>query len=104
MILPPDLGWLAVVGVAAQLLDRAIGSRNAITASTLLVTLTVNAVLSLQLGRWAYEAPLALFLGAVAGAPLATWLGRQLPRGAAALTIGLSVFAFGTAGLVHSLT
>jgi uncharacterized membrane protein YfcA len=104
MMLPPDTGWLALVGLAAQLVDRSIGSRNAITASALLVMLTVNAVLSLQLGRLAYEAPLALLLGAVAGAPLAAWMSRQLPRRAAALALGLAVFAFGTAGLVHSLT
>jgi uncharacterized membrane protein YfcA len=104
MMLPPDVGWLAVVGIAAQLLDRSISARNAITASALLVTLTVNLVLSLQLGRLAYAAPLALFLGALAGAPIAAWLKRQLPRRAAVLSVGLVVFAFATAGLVHSLT
>jgi uncharacterized membrane protein YfcA len=67
------------VGLAAQLVDRSIGSRSAITASALLVMLTVNVVLSLQLGRLAYDAPLALLLGAVAGAPLAAWMSRQRP-------------------------
>ena len=104
MILPPDFGWLVVVGLAAQLVDRSLGSGYGITASAFLVTLTLNIVLWLQLGRFAYEAPLALLLGALAGAPLAALVARQLPRRAATFGVGLAVFACGAVGLLHSLT
>jgi hypothetical protein len=104
MILPPDFGWLVVVGLAAQLVDRSLGTRYAITASVFLVTLTLNAVLWLQLGEFAYQAPLALLAGALVGAPLAILVTRQLARRAAAFGVGLATFAFATVGLLHSLT
>ena len=50
------------------------------SASAFLATLTLNVVLWLQLGRLWYEAPAALLLGALAGAPLAAWVIRHLPR------------------------
>jgi uncharacterized membrane protein YfcA len=104
MILSPDLVWLGVVGVAAQLVDRSLGTRYAITASVFSVAVTVNLVLWLQLGRSAYEAPLALLLGALVGAPLAILVTRHLPRRIAAFGVGLAIFAVATAGLLHGLT
>jgi len=104
MILPPDFGWLVVVGLAAQLVDRSIGTHYAMSASALLVSLTLSVVLWVQLGRFAFEAPVALLLGAAAGVPLATFLTRRLPRRAAVLGVGLGVFALATAGLHLSLT
>jgi uncharacterized membrane protein YfcA len=104
MILSPDFFWLGVVGVAAQLVDRSLGTRYAITASVFLVASTVNLVLWLQLGRVDYEAPLALLAGALVGAPLAILATRHLPRRMAAFGVGLSIFALATAGLLHGLT
>jgi hypothetical protein len=104
MILSPDFGWLVVVGLAAQLVDRSLGTRCAITASVFLVTLTLNAVLWLQLGRFVYEAPLALLVGALVGAPLAILVTRHWARRGAAFGAGLVIFAFAAAGLLHSLT
>jgi uncharacterized membrane protein YfcA len=75
-----EFGWFFAVGVAAQLLDRALGTRHAVSASAILATLTLNVALWLQLGHFWYEAPAALALGALAGAPLAVWGGRHLPR------------------------
>jgi hypothetical protein len=99
-----ELGWFLAVGLAAQFVDRALGTRHAVTASIFLVMLTLNVVLWLQLGRSAYEAPAALLLGALAGAPLAALLIRHLQQRAAALGIGLAVLAVAMVGLRHSLT
>jgi uncharacterized membrane protein YfcA len=99
-----EFGWFLAVGLAAQLVDRALGTRHAVTASAFLVTLTLNVVLWLQLGRPAYEAPAALLLGAVAGLPLAALLTRHLQQRAAALGIGLVVLAVAMVGLRQSLT
>jgi uncharacterized membrane protein YfcA len=104
MMLPPDIGWLALVGLAAQIVDRAIGTRFATTASALLVTLTLNVVLWLQLGRFAFAGPVALLLGALAGAPLAAFVTRRLPRRALVLGVGVGVFALAAVGLRLSLT
>ena len=98
-----EFGWFLAVGLAAQLVDRALGTRHAVTASAFLVTLTLNVVLWLQLGRPAYEAPAALLLGAVAGLPLAAYL-THLQLRAAALGIGLAVLAVAMVGLRHTLT
>jgi hypothetical protein len=99
-----EFGWFLAVGLAAQLVDRALGTRHAVTASAFLVTLTLNVVLWLQLGHAAYESPAALLLGAVAGAPLAAFVTRLLRLRAAALGIGLAVLAVAMVGLRHSLT
>jgi hypothetical protein len=104
MILPPDVGWLALVGLAAQIVDRAIGTRYTTTASALLVTLTLSLVLWLQLGRFAFTGSVALLLGALAGAPLAASVVRHLPRRAVVLSIGVAVFALAAMGLRLSLT
>jgi uncharacterized membrane protein YfcA len=104
MMLPPDIGWLALVGLAAQIVDRAIGTRYATTASAFLVTLTLNVVLWLQLGRFAFAGPVALLLGALAGAPLAAFVTRRLPRRALVLGVGVGVFALAAVGLRLSLT
>jgi uncharacterized membrane protein YfcA len=104
MMLPPDIGWLGLVGLAAQIVDRAIGTRFATTASALLVTLTLNVVLWLQLGRFAFAGPSALLLGALAGAPLAAFVTRRLPRRALVLGVGVGVFALAAVGLRLSLT
>jgi uncharacterized membrane protein YfcA len=104
MIVAGEFGWFLAVGVAAQLVDRALGTRHAVTLSAFLATLTLNTVLWLQLGRPAYEAPSALLLGAIAGVPLAAFLTRRLPRRAAVVGIGLGALALATVGLRHSLT
>jgi hypothetical protein len=104
MMLAGEFGWFLAVGLAAQFVDRALCTRYAVTASALLVTLTLNVVLWLQLGRSAYESPAALLLGAVAGAPLAAIVTRILRQRAAALGIGLGVLAVAMVGLRHSLT
>jgi hypothetical protein len=54
--------------------------------------------------RFAFDAPGALLLGAVAGVGLATVLARRLPGRVAVLPVGLGVFAFATAGLHLNLT
>jgi uncharacterized membrane protein YfcA len=51
-----------------------------------------------------YEAPGALLLGALAGAPLAVWVTRHLPRRAAVIGIALGALALATVGLRYSLT
>jgi uncharacterized membrane protein YfcA len=104
MIVAGEFGWFLVVGLAAQLVDRSLGTRHAVTASVFLVTLTLNIVLWLQLGRSAYESPAALLLGALAGAPLATFVTRYLPRRAAVVGIALGALALATVGLRYSLT
>jgi uncharacterized membrane protein YfcA len=104
MILAGEYGWFLAVGLAAQLVDRALGTRHAVTASAFLATVTLNGVLWLQFGRFAYESPAALLLGAALGAPLAACVSRYLPRRAAVLGIGLAALALATAGLRHSLT
>lgn len=104
MMLAGEFGWFLAVGLAAQLVDRALGTRHAVTASAFLVTLTLNVVVWLQLGRSAYAPPAALLLGALAGAPLAALLTRHLRQPAAALGIGLGVLAIAVVGLRHSLT
>jgi uncharacterized membrane protein YfcA len=104
MIIAGEFGWFLAVGVAAQLVDRALGTRHAVTISAFLATLTLNTVLWLQLGSPTYEAPSALLLGAVAGAPLAAFVTRRLPRRAAVLGIGLGALVLATVGLRHSLT
>jgi uncharacterized membrane protein YfcA len=104
MILAPGFGWFVIVGIAAQLVDRSLGTRYAVSASALLVTLTLNLALWLQLGHFAYEPAAALLLGALAGAPLGIFMTRHLPRRAATAGIGLIAFAFAAIGLLHSLT
>jgi uncharacterized membrane protein YfcA len=104
MILSADFGWLALVGLAAQLIDRAMGTRYATSASALLVTLTLSVVVWLQLGRFSFAAPVALLFGAVIGAPLAALLTRRGSRRAAVLGVGIVVFAVATAALHLSLT
>jgi uncharacterized membrane protein YfcA len=104
MILPADFGWLMLVGLAAQVVDRSMGTGYVVSASALLVTLTVSVVLWLQLGRFTIAAPVALILGAAAGLPLAAFLTRHLPGRAAALGVGIVIFALAAAGLQLSLT
>jgi uncharacterized membrane protein YfcA len=104
MMFAGEFGWFLGVGIAAELIDRALGTRHAVTASAFLATLTLNGVLWLQFGRFAYESPAALLVGAVAGAPLAAWVTRYLPQRAAVLGIGLGALILATVGLRHSLT
>jgi uncharacterized membrane protein YfcA len=104
MMIAGEFGWFFAVGLAAQLVDRALGTRHAVSASAFLATLTLNVVLWLQLGRLWYEAPGALLLGALAGAPLAVWVTRHLPRRAAVIGIALGALALATVGLRYSLT
>jgi uncharacterized membrane protein YfcA len=104
MMFAGEIGWFFAVGIAAQLVDRALGTRHAVTASAFLATLTLNGVLWLQFSRFAYESPAALLVGAVAGAPLAAFLTRHLPRRATVLGIGLAALMLATVGLRHSLT
>jgi uncharacterized membrane protein YfcA len=99
-----EFSWFVAVGLAAQLVDRALGTRHAVTASAFLATLTLNIALWLQLGRPAYAAPAALLLGALAGAPFAAFVARQLPQRAAVAGIGLGALVLATLGLLHSLT
>jgi hypothetical protein len=104
MILPADVGWLMLVGLAAQVVDRSMGSGYAVSASALLVTVTMSVVLWLQLGQFTIAAPVALILGAAAGLPLAGFLTRHLPGRAVALGVGVAIFALAAAGLQLSLT
>jgi uncharacterized membrane protein YfcA len=104
MMITAEFGWFFAVGLAAQLVDRSLGTRNAVSASACLATLTFNFALWLQLGHFWYEAPAALLLGALAGAPLAAWVIRHLPRRATVVGIALGALAVATAGLRHSLT
>jgi hypothetical protein len=99
-----EFAWFLAAGAAAQLVDRALGTRWAVTASAFLATLTLNFDLWLLLGRSAIESPAALLLGALAGAPFAALLARLLPRRATAVGIGLAALAVAAVGLQHSLT
>ena len=103
-MLSSEFAWFLAVGAAAQLVDRALGTRWAVTASAFLATLTPNIDLWLLLGRPVIESPAALLLGALAGAPLATLVARLLPRRATAVGIGLAALALAALGLQHSLT
>jgi hypothetical protein len=104
MTLPPDFGWLMLAGLAAQIVDRSLGRGYAVSASALLVTVTLGIVLWLQLGQFAFAAPVALVLGMAAGMPLGAFLTRHLPGRAAALGVGVAVFALAAVGLQLSLT
>jgi hypothetical protein len=102
MNVAPNFGWLAGCE-PLQLLDASIGTRYA----------TIEAQSSSRLHkfrlmaaarRFAFDAPGALLLGAVAGVGLATVLARRLPGRVAVMAVGLGVVAFATAGLHFNLT
>jgi uncharacterized membrane protein YfcA len=70
-----------------------------VSASARLATVMLKAILWLQLGHVGYKAPAALLLGALAGAPLAVWVTRQLPRRATVDGIASGALALATMGL-----
>jgi len=79
----------------------AIGTSHAVE---FFVTVAVSVTLWYKLGELRYDLILALIIGGAIAAPLAAWLIRYVPRRAAAMAVGLAVFALGVTGLYNSLT
>jgi len=98
-------GWGTIVTstmIARGVMPRyAIGTANAVV---FFVALATSIALWFQLGQTRYDLVLALLIGGAAAAPLAAWVTCHVPRRAAAIAVGVFLFALGVTGLFDTLT
>jgi len=97
-------GWGTIV--TSTMVARGVTPRYAIGTSNAVIFFVASATcatLWLHLGTMRYDMVLALLIGGAAAAPVAAWVTRHVPQRAAAMAVGLAVFALGVTGLVSTL-
>jgi uncharacterized protein len=98
-------GWGTIV--TSTLMARGLPSRYAIgtaNAVVFFVAFATSVTLWWQLRNLRYDWVLGLLIGGAAAAPVAAWAARHVPHRAAAIAVGLIVFALGATGLFRTLS